>query len=149
MSDDVGEWFEILNATDRDIDLSGLEVYDLGSELFTVDLSVILPAGGRAALGTESDPLLNGGVTVDYAFGSAMDLGNGDDELYLAYDGLVIDGLAWDGGSDWPDPSGASLTLDPALEDAASNDDGDHWCEATSPFGSGDLGTPGAPNDPC
>ena len=41
------------------------------------------------------------------------------------------------------------MNLDPGAVDHLLNDDGSYWCEATSTFGDGDLGTPGADNDSC
>jgi len=57
--------------------------------------------------------------------------------------------VAWDDGVSFPDPEGASMALDPAHLDAGDNDDGSSWCEASSAYGEGDLGTPGAANDAC
>ncbi|MEZ4235602.1 MAG: lamin tail domain-containing protein [Myxococcota bacterium] len=148
VDDGLGEWFEVLNATANEVDLGGLEVYDLGSDSFTVGSSLLVPAGGRVVFGIDGDPLLNGAVSVDYDY-DGLTLGNGDDELYLGFGGVVFDAVEWDGGPIWPDPNGASMQLDPAQTDATANDDGANWCESTSAFGAGDLGTPGADNDPC
>jgi hypothetical protein len=144
-----GEWVEVYNASGVEVDLQDLEVYDLGIDVFTVAGSVIVPAGGYVVLAASADPTLNGGVTVDYDWTAVMSLGNADDEVYLGYLGLVIDSVAYDGGTLWIDPNGASMQLDPDLVDATSNDDPASWCEATSVFGLGDLGTPGAVNDQC
>ena len=56
--------------------------------------------------------------------------------------------IEWDGGAIFPDPTGASMTLSPGF-DANDNDNGFNWCEGTSSYGDGDLGTPGAENDAC
>ncbi len=148
VGDGDGEYFEVFNTTGADIDLMGCEIYDLGSNAHTIALSVTVPAGGYAVFGTNADPTANGGVTVDYEYGGAISLGNGDDELVLDCGG-VIDAIEWDGGTTWPDPTGAAMNLDPSFFDAAGNDLGTHWCEASTPYGSGDLGTPGAANDAC
>jgi predicted extracellular nuclease len=42
-----------------------------------------------------------------------------------------------------PTPTGASMSLKVL---GADNSVGTNWCESTTPFGDGDLGTPGAPN---
>jgi hypothetical protein len=110
--------------------------------------SLVVADGGYVVFGANGDSSLNGGLTVDYDYGS-FSLGNSDDELVLANSRLTIDEVDWDGGTVFPDPSGASMTLSPTSLDATSNDDGANWCEATSSFGSGDLGTPGAANDRC
>ena len=111
--------------------------------------TVYVPAGGSAVLGRDDDPTSNGGVTVDYAFASGMQLANGADELALLHGTAIIDHIAWDDGASWPDPTGASISLSPSATNATDNDDGANWCSASSPYGDGDKGTPGDPNDGC
>ncbi|MCK6519721.1 hypothetical protein L6R46_32255, partial [Myxococcota bacterium] len=78
------------------------------------------------------NPGLNGGLTVDYVF-TGMNLGNSDDEVEIVDGGgVVIDVVAWDGGPSFPDPNGASMTLDAGILDDLLNDDGLSWCEASS-----------------
>lgn len=57
--------------------------------------------------------------------------------------------MYFDSGATFPDPTDASLSLDPAAIDPILNDDGANWCTATTTYGSGDEGTPGAANDTC
>ena len=142
--DSDGEWFELYNPTAADVDIDGWTIADNDSDSFVVVGSVIVPAGGYAVLGVNGDTVTNGGVSVDYEY-SGMALANGADEVIL-FDGLgvEIDRIEYDGGTVWPDPNGASMALrDPALD----NNDGVNWCEAVTPYGDGDLGTPGAAND--
>ena len=148
VSDSVGEWFEVLNTTSSPIELQGLTFSDRDSDSFTVETSVLVAAGGYAVLGNNADPAINGGVAVDYAYSSWF-LSNGADEIVIDADGATLDVIEYDGGSTWPDPTGASMNLDPAATDAVSNDDGANWCEATTSYGAGDLGTPGAANTDC
>ncbi len=150
VADSAGEWFEVYNTTDHDIDLVGFVLRDDSSanEFHTVSSSVVVSAGGYAVLGVNGDTATNGGVTVDYVYDTFF-LGNGSDGIILEYQGTVIDQVVWDNGATFPDPSGASMSLDPAFFDATANDDGSHWCEAVDPYGAGDLGTPGAANPPC
>ena len=149
VDDSKGEWFEVYNATAGSVDLQGLSFYDDGSNSFTVADSTIVAAGDYAVLGSDGDSGVNGGVSLDYEYGGSMALSNGDDELYIAYDGLVIDAVLYDTSKGWSVSSGASMSLDPMKLDAASNDLAASWCEASSSYGSGDLGTPGAANDAC
>ncbi len=148
VADADGEWFELRNTTGAALDLVGCGITDLGSDSMTVVASVPIPAGGYAVFADTADPGTNGGVTVDYEWGS-FTLGNSDDELILRCPagGTEIDRVEWDGGPGWPDPEGASMTLDEAF--LAQNNDGAHWCEASSSYGQGDLGTPGSSNDGC
>jgi len=57
--------------------------------------------------------------------------------------------VGYDDGATFPDPDGASMSLDPGSYDAGDNDLGGNWCEGASDYNMGDLGTPGAANDPC
>ena len=80
--------------------------------------------------------------TVQFAFRipaeRLVDNDRGWSKLRLAF------AVEWDGGPAFPDPNGASMALkSPALD----NNVGANWCEATTPYGAGDLGTPGAAND--
>ena len=151
VGDNEGEWFEVYNASGAPIDLMGWEIADAGSDSHVISLgeSLIVAAGDYLVLGALGNQLLNGGAVVDYEYGGAVDLSNSDDELYLSCAGLTVDAVEYDDGLDFPDPAGASMNLDPAYLDAGDNDDGGHWCEASSSFGDGDQGTPGAANDDC
>ena len=140
-----GEWFEIVNTTRDTVQLAGLVVGDEDGEGFTV-ASLEIGPGGYAVLGRNGDPSANGGVSLDYAYGGAMFLSNAADELVLAAEGRVIDAIAWDDGRTFPDLVGASMALSPDAVDAVANDDGSLWSRAHTPFGEGDLGSPGAPN---
>ena len=147
VGDSAGEWFEVYNDTNVDLNLDGLWVYDLDSDDFLVSGDLIVPAGGYIVFGANDDQGLNGGVPVDYDYGG-FTLGNSDDEIYLEHDGTVVDSIHWDNGATWPDPEGAAMSLDPDYLDG-DNDDGGNWCEAVDAYGDGDLGTPAAVNPDC
>ncbi len=148
--DSAGEWFEVYNASGETANLLDLIVKDDGTNIFVVDTDVIVPPGGYAVFGNNVDSTTNGGVIVDFAYGN-MALGNFDDEIeIISVDGTItIDRVAWDDGATFPDPTGASMSLDPAALDAVSNDDGTNWCEGSTVYGDGDLGSPGSPNPMC
>ena len=139
----------VSSALANDVDLDGLIIKDLGSNSFTVTGTLIGGPGSYLIFAKEGDPTINGGLTPDYVFTGSNSLGNSSDELVIEANGLVIDEIAWDNGATYPDPSGATMTLDAAFQDSISNDDGANWCVATSSYGDGDLGTPGAINDTC
>ena len=154
VSDSFGEWFEIYNASGGTVDLDGLYVYDADTDSFTVSGEFLVEAGAYFVFGKSDDTSVNGGAPVDYAWTGTSALANGADEIYLAESSAmatVIDGVAYDGGPNWPDPTGASANLDPSGFDATSNDDYTYWCttSSSSPYGSGDYGTPGADNESC
>lgn len=148
VNDADGEWFEVYNTTGADIDMDGWTVRDDGADSFVIVGALIVPAGSYIVLGNNADAGTNGGVTVNYDYGMDMSIANVADEIVLEAPGaVIIDIVAYDGGPDFPDPSGASMELSQSNFDATDNDDGANWGEATTPFGDGDLGSPGADND--
>jgi len=149
VADAAGEWFEVYNATSTTVDLLGLNVTDLDTDGFVVGSSVPVAPGGFAVLGVNGDPGMNGWVAIDYQY-SSFTLANGADEIVLTTSaGELVDDVAWDAGVEFPDPSGASMTLDPSLYDPAANSLGSSWCAAVSYYNEDDQGTPGSGNDSC
>lgn len=146
VSDNNGEWFELVNATPDPVDIDGWTIKDNGSNLHVVANGgpLVIPAGGFLVLGTDANAAANGGVAIDYQYSNIF-LGNGSDALILLDTASSeVDRVEWDNGATFPDPTGASMALkDPALD----NNIGANWCESETTFGDGDLGTPGAPND--
>jgi len=147
VGDSDGEWFEIHNPTGAAVDIDGWTIRDDGSDTHLIDNGgpLLVPAGGYLVLGNNTDSSTNGGVTVDYSYNGGFFLSNGADELILEDGDLTeVDRVEWDGGPAFPDPNGASMSLiDPALD----NNVGANWCTASTPYGDGDLGTPGGAND--
>lgn len=148
--DTLGEYFEVYNVRDFDIDINGWEISDGGAEnhIIVNDGPLLVPPSGFLVLGIESSVELNGGVAVDYQYSNIL-LGNGSDELTLTYKGALSDTVAWDGGPQFPDPKGAAMNLAPNKFSHTANDLGASWCEATTALPSGDFGTPGEANDGC
>jgi len=149
--DGDGEYFEVYNASANPIDMMGFVIRDNGSNMFTVATSVTIAPGAYAVFANNDGTVnSNGGIpTVDYAYPSGFALGNGSDQVIIECNGTIIDIVDYDNGTTFPDPAGASMQLDPILLDAVNNDIGSNWCESTSAFGSGDLGTPGSANSVC
>jgi predicted extracellular nuclease len=146
VADSAGEWFEIYNPGGSPVDIDGwtIEDNDFDSHVINNGGPLLIPAGGFLVLGNNADSATNGGVTVDYQF-SGIAIANGADELVLLDETLTeIDRVEYDGGPDFPDPNGASMSL---IAPGLDNNVGANWCEASTPFGAGDLGTPGAAND--
>jgi hypothetical protein len=158
LDDSVGEWFEVYNNTNTEVDLDGLMVTDepgSNQDAFTVSGTLLVPAGGYVVFGLSADGNVNGGITVNYEY-TDMNLSNGSDELMLHNSTDILDSVAWDNGTTFPDPTGAAMNLDPGSLNSTDNDDGANWCDAITPITGvtvgtmeSDLGTPGAPNDTC
>lgn len=146
---DDGEWFEITNLSGEPVILTGLVLADQSGETAEVDAILVLQPDAYAVFASSGDPATNGGITPDFSYDGAFGLANSEDELEIRFGTRVFDRVAWDNGLTFPDPDGASMSLDPTATDASDNDDGGNWCAGTAPFGSGDLGTPGAANPGC
>ncbi len=147
LSDTVGEWFEIHNTGVDPVDIAGWTIGDAGIDNHTITTlwPVIVAPGAYAVLARDSTTMVAEGVAVLYQY-SSLFLANGDDEVILRNTAAAtIDSVAYDGGAVWPDPTGASMMWDEATSD---NNVGTNWAPAGAsfPFGSGDLGTPGATN---
>jgi hypothetical protein len=147
VGDNSGEWFEVYNTTGAPINMQGWVIKDDASsgEEFTIS-ALTVPANDYAVFGINADMGTNGGVPVDYEY-SGISLGNGADGLIIECSGTMIDQVIWDGGTDFPDPTGASMELSITAMNADDNDLGANWGEAITPYGDGDFGTPGSQND--
>jgi hypothetical protein len=144
----AGEWLEILNTTEFDVDLQGVVLSDDEGAEYEIG-GVVVAAGQRVVLAGSDDPDLNGGLLAAEAWGTHFGLRNGDQAVVLSFGTREIDRVVYDNGDTFPDPRHASMSLDPGSQTAAANDLGSNWCEGSQPYGDGDLGTPGAPNTPC
>ena len=144
VGDTVGEWFEVYSGID--VDLNGLEIgKEPGTVLFEVKARNCLRvnAGTHALLARSADYGVNGGmnnVTAEFDTG----LSNDDSSLFIGIDGVMLDAITWTSSG-----TGAATSLDPGSRNPTANDDPLNWCPATSAYGAGDLGTPGADNPNC
>ena len=148
VSDTNGEWFEVYNTTNAPIDMNGWTIKDDGTDNHVIGSSVVVPPMSYAVLGRNDNASQNGGVTVNYEYSSFI-LGNSGDEVVLLCGGNEIDRVNYDGGPNFPDPTGASMNLDPGSFNATANNTGSNWCESTTIFGSSDKGSPGSANINC
>ncbi|HGY56958.1 MAG TPA: T9SS type A sorting domain-containing protein [Caldithrix abyssi] len=146
VGDDVGEWYELYNAGDTDVDINGWIMKDNDTDVDTIQNGgpLIISAGGYLVLGINDTTSVNGGVNVDYVYKNFL-LSNSSDEIVLLLsDGVSeVDRVEWDNGATFPDPTGKSMEL---INPGYDNNDGTNWQEATATYGDGDMGTPGALN---
>ncbi len=145
-----GEWFELANISDHDITLDGLTVTDNKSDTHVINpcTPVVLPAGGRAALGRNANPNKNGGVAMAYAYKLDMSLNNFGDSIIVKAGTVEIDKVTW--VSTWvTGAKGKALSLDVTDTTADANDVQSHWCWAIDKMSDGDVGSPGVANPKC
>jgi cysteine-rich repeat protein len=146
--DTLGEYVEFLNAGKAPLDLRGWEIRS-GSQRHELqsDAPLVVQPGGLFVMAANADPGSNGGFTADYAY-ERIRLANTQGDVAIWCGDLLIDRVAWQSGS-WPLSPGRALVLDPAGHDADRNDSAAFWCQADAPFGLGDNGSPGYPDEPC
>ncbi len=148
-TDALGEWLEVLNTTDDRIDLKGMVVTDSSGASFTVTGRVRIDPGEYAVLAARDVASQNGGISqVAYGYDSAIELSDDVGGVSLSYGGVVLESVSWDDLT-WPLFPGASVGLDARYADTELNDSPDFWCAAATPYGDGDLGTPGEDGGVC
>ena len=144
LADADGEWFEVRNDGAVAVDMNGWTIRDDGTDSHVINNGgpLIINPGEYKVLGIDAAAMALEGVTLFYQY-SGVTLGNAADELVLETAGTVpVDAIVWDDGTIWPSPNGASM-----FWRGGDNGDGANWSVSITPFGSGDLGTPGAAND--
>ncbi len=148
VGDDEGEWFELY--VERDLDLNGVSISKPGDEEPTDVVGSVecirATAGSYLVFAHSSEAGLNGGLpAVDQLFTLSMSNTSADGTgISVGWGGQVLDTVTWNDSG-----TGASTQLDPKAIDPERNDDPTAFCEAMTPYGDGDLGTPGAENEPC
>jgi len=149
LSDNDGEWFELHNPGPDALLLGGCTIEgNDNDDGFDIDDGLEIAAGGYFTLANDSAG--GPGFAEDQQWpGGSFSLNNSADMVRLVCGGVVVDEVGYDDGATFPDPDGASMSLDPGSYDAGDNDLGGNWCEGASDYNMGDLGTPGAANDPC
>ena len=150
-----GEFFELYNASDFDINLINWHIADSDTSI-QIDSPLIISAGGFLVFGVNDNPATNGGVAVDYVYDfDTLNFSHSADQLRIEMDGLTIGTIAY--SPTWDVEVGRTLSLDMDFIDIDAYPDlgldvvnhASVWCPSISAMGGGDRGTPGAPNDPC
>ena len=154
LADTEGEWFEIYNNSDNAIDLQNVVIRRDGEAKHTINTSLVLQAGEYCVLEKTVDATDPTGI-ITYIYGSALSLTNTACTLEIANygtdgtNGSVIARVAYDETTTFPSATGASIQLDPSHYDADEAQLGANWCESTSSYSTGDMGTPGVDNISC
>ena len=148
-SDNVGEWLEVFNPTQSPVNMQGWYLKDNDNDSIKILSSLIVPANGFAVLGCNSNSSTNGNFTCDYQYVYLdYQLSNSADEIVLYNSNEEeIDRVEYDGGSNWPDPSGISMIFTGGVLD--DNNNYNNWTtsslrELSYTGTTGDLGSPGS-----
>jgi beta-lactamase superfamily II metal-dependent hydrolase len=142
VTDANGEWFELYNPGSSAINIQNYRIASANDAGFSIASSISVPSHGYVVLARVAASGTNGGVMVDYAYGSAVTLANASDWLSVRNaSGALIDSVAWTSttaGKSW------SLT-NPSVEHSTVGSS--VWQLATTTYGLGDFGTPRAQNN--
>jgi hypothetical protein len=144
-SDANGEYIELHNWGTADANLQNWTIQD-NAATDTVDISLVIPAGGYVLLAINGDPVLNGGLDEDFVY-QRLALAQAGDRIVLKDPtGAVVDSV------NYTSAHSGSGTAWGVLDPSAENLDvaGGNWQAQTSTFGPGatpDRGTPGSQND--
>ena len=123
VSDSDGEWFEIYNDSDKDINLKGCIVKDNDNDEFEIGSNLTIEEGEFLVFGRNNNSSSNGGVFVDYEY-SSFELANTEDEIIIECSDNEIDRVEYK--DTWPSAGGRSMILE---EDFFSNNNSsDSWC---------------------
>ncbi len=160
--DAAGEWFELYNAGTDDINLKNYKIVSAAgltaSESHTIASDVLIRSGQYLVIGNNANTATNGGVTEAYSYGGSIALNNGSttsaNEWLALRDpsNVTLDSVAYvarvlpAAPGPYVPPAGASRGV---INLNADNTvvSGPNWATATSTYGLGDKGTPGAAND--
>jgi hypothetical protein len=152
VSDPAGEWIELYNLTNQTLILNGLVIgsdLDGQSHQIVSDDLITVASHAYIVIGTNKDSASNGGVEIAYQYADVSH-SNENDEIYIKADGVTLDQVDWDDGVSMPDPTGATIQLDPDYYDTTLNDLPIAWCQGKYEWAEGsDLGTPGEANYVC
>ena len=151
LSDTEGEWFEIYNTTDHDINLQNLVIKCNDNYSHIITESINLAPDTYFVLARSETAT----TASKYVYGSSIVLTNSSANLILANygtdgsNGSEIAGVPYDEGNGFPAGTGASIQLNPLFYNVSDAKSGSSWCLSTVSFDTGDLGTPGAANTDC
>jgi len=142
------EWFEVFNATDRTLEMSGLDLVagraDGSGRDYHLIMDVRIDPGQYMVFGnvkaTQEPP-----AWVDYGYGSGLNLRNTGGMVSIECEDVTVDRVVFADVED-----GVSTGFHGSIApDMFTNDDLDKWCPASTPFDEGSYGSPGAANEPC
>lgn len=150
INDNRGEWFELYNNSDADINLKNWRYRDSGTGNWNI-IQNDLVVGTKSYLVfiKNSNAAENGGIIGGYQMASNINLNNNSDELLIEKpDGnggyTNVDTVSYDVSKGWLVTSGKSMKLNDL---ALDNDLLSSWSLSAIPYGLGDFGTPGGAND--
>lgn len=142
VSDAEGEWFELFNRGTAAVDLDGWTIRDDDIDLHVIDVvgGLVIQPNEFLVLGRDGDLASNGGFLADYVY-SGFILANSADEVVLLDLNQQEHTRVNYSATTFPYQSGVSTEINDLLAPDAA--DPLIWVTASTPYGLGDLGSPG------
>ena len=141
----LGEWFEAKALGEFDLNGLGLDRAGDTANPKIIDSAdcIHVTSGQYVVFARNGDMATNGGLPpAAGTFTFSLVDSNGDAQIL--YNDQVIDAINWTSST-----AAKARQLDPDLTDATSDDSPSNFCDATTTYGVGDFGTPGAANTQC
>ena len=148
VGDEFGEWFEVYNNSESDINLNGLDVYDGENDSFVVVENLVIPVGEQFVFIVNGDTMVNGNIAGNFTY-TGFVLSNSSDEIILSHNGRVIDEVMYSSDLGYTLSAGKSISLSVDKYTFADNDIAESWCPAPTQYGTNDYGTPSVMNPQC
>jgi hypothetical protein len=145
-NDNIAEYLEIYNRSNRILDLSSCLIKDNGNSGNTLG-EIQLPAQSYMLIGRSDDAAQFGGVAPQATF--SFGLNNGADQIQILCNDQIIDQVSYDEAQGFAVATGSSLQLDLNLLNTQSNDIASAWCLSQEVYVADNLGTPGRANTSC
>jgi DNA/RNA endonuclease YhcR with UshA esterase domain len=147
VADAVGEYIELHNWGTADANIQNWTIEDAAVNKDTINISLVVPAGGYVLLGINGNSADNGGLAVDFVFEriSLNNTGSPADRIILRdASGATVDSVAYLAAQA---TGGIAVGVrDPSVENADAS--GSNWQPQSSTYGpTSNLGTPRAQNN--
>lgn len=143
VSDSDGEWFEVYNPNTESVSLEKIIIKDQGKDSHEITENIVVTPHESIVICRNRDQTVNGGVPCKYQY-EGITLANDSDEIMLEKDGSVVAAVSYSKET-FPIKNGKSVEISSIT---ANPSDPGNWHEASTPYGTGDFGTPGSTNSP-
>lgn len=145
-TDGHAEWFELFNPAASAVSMSGFALVNDIGDRHVMSAGLVVAPRTRVTLGRCNDSALNGGVRLDYVYRDFSLNAISDAILIFDHANRTVSAkVAWTDCLEWNSKllRGRSMQLSTLTADVS---DPASWCVGNRVYGTGNLGSPGAPN---
>ncbi|HET8937115.1 MAG TPA: lamin tail domain-containing protein [Polyangiales bacterium] len=140
LPDADGEWIELFNTTDTELELRECQLDDGGKSPHPLSAALRIAKAAYFTVARSAAPGFKPDATL------SVSLTNSADSVALVCHGIEIDRVNYDRAAEFVLKPGVSLSLDPSMLD--NNDRASSWCAGRDAYNT-DLGSPGRENPSC